>query len=231
MNHFMDLLGEALAEAKVRKATDGDLSDPLVMEAEVEEIEESDDVATDRPAARSTRKDAEAKDDFASTPERSVLHLEWLDGIFWRELTAIEDRAVAMGDIVHLLPLAERGRDLAIRLVDEITDRQWLADDAHADHPLALLANSVVKAATTLMSMLDAEDWPPPLEFCEASILHLSFAHRNLAEADRALATCAKKSLADRDWLENVRRDVADLREETDSTIVDLRVLVERGFE
>lgn len=232
MTGFMD----TLAEASDAAASEGaDRAAAPQTEEEADRALHRNDILTDRIRARMEREGEEA--DFEQivkeeteriASETNEYGIEWMDDTvdFASELEMdLDSEALDIDE--H--PLVERARELALQLFEAKRDGQWVPEGAPEDHPAAYLVESVAKAGAKLAGALDLQDWPPALDQCGMIVARLKRARVHLDDAITALESCQEQKLIDFGIMGVVIVEVADIANEADEIIAELRARLEAG--
>ncbi|MCX6956164.1 MAG: hypothetical protein NTV51_28855 [Verrucomicrobia bacterium] len=246
MDGFMQRLGGADGPAVAEGPAWNDRAPQS--EAEAEKMQEESDLLADRINARIEREGPNAdyekildeelerrrreRGEAPLTPEQEAERDEWLEEANRAAEEAMkhpDPEADAELDRKH--PLAEQAFDLSVRLMQEPQARGWVPDDATEEHPLIELGGSTMKAGAKFAGALDGEDWPPPVEFCAATIVRLKRAREFLDDALRAVEMCTQQALGEPAWVDGVRRELTAMAHACDALIAELRARLERGHD
>jgi hypothetical protein len=70
-------------------------------------------------------------------------------------------------------PLAERARELTLRVMRDRDANDWVPEGATVEHPVEDLVGSIMKAGGKMAGALDGRNWPPSVDECGLSIAWL----------------------------------------------------------
>lgn len=165
------------------------------------------------------------------TPEEEAEGEKWIEALNRAAEEVAGDPAAPEFEERPPHPLAERARDLSVRLMREIEARGWVPDDAQREHPVAELEGAAMCAAGKLAGALGGFDWPPGVDQCGLTISWLKRARGYLDDALLAADTCEAEQLTEPVWLAATRSEVAALAAEVDALVAALRARLARGFD
>ena len=125
-------------------------------------------------------------------------------------------------------PLVERARDFALRVLRDVEARGWMPKNAHREHPVRQLYESLMCIGPKLAGTLN-RDWPPPLFFTAHAIVRLKKALGFVEDSLLAAECCAEQNLTDAAWLAEVVRETKSLGDEIEAHIAEQRARLEEG--
>jgi len=228
---------------------DGDESwkrDEPLSEAEADELMADSDRLTDRLMARlneaGDNADLEAileeelerrraeSERRPLTPEEEAERSAWIQEINAAAADIAND-PVFQEDLERCHPLAERARDLTLRLMALRDSASWAPKDAGAEHPAIDFVNSMMKAGGKLAGALDGRDWPPTIEDCALCISWLKRARGYIDDALMAADFCRERQLVPLTELSELISETQAIHRDTSALIEELRERLSRGFE
>jgi hypothetical protein len=172
------------------------------------------------------------------TPEEVAERQEWID-----EMNALAEEAMedfesekwkggdSTGAQRH--PFVEECTDLAVEAYRDVNKAGWIPEDAHGEHPLLELINSVSSASAKLAGALGTanrfEEWPPDALIAGDVLVRLKKSRAYWRDALRALDSAEEEGLATPQWRHRMRINVSDKLAETQDLIRDVRESLETG--
>ncbi|QYM78998.1 hypothetical protein K0B96_17100 [Horticoccus luteus] len=236
---------ETNAESSGAEEDEGEWSEKPETEAEAEARQARSDLLADRIAARLEREGEDA--DYESileeeidrlrrergepdpTPEQLAENAAWIEEANRAAEEALanpDPEAAAELDFRH--PLVERAAALHSGLYHQANGENWLPENAGQEHPVRELLDATMMAGAKLAGALNSREWPPPLECCAGAIVRLKKAREYLDDALRAAESCQEEKLLTSRHLGPVVVELADLAQETDDFIAELRAKLAR---
>lgn len=217
---------ETEEEAEARRARSDLLADRIAARLEREGEEADYERILEEELDRLRRERGEPE----PTPEQLARNAEWIE-----EANRAAEEALANPDpeaaaeLKYRHPLVERAAELHSGLHHHATDENWLPEDAGPEHPVGELLDATMIAGAKLAGALNGREWPPPVEFCAATIVRLKKAREYFDDALRAAESCQEEKLLTPQHLGPVVVELADLAQETDGLIAELRAKLARG--
>lgn len=164
------------------------------------------------------------------TPEEEDERAAWIEEINAAAAEIAQDHSFHE-ELDRCHPLAERARELTLRLMALNDAEKWTPKDASSEHPVADLVSSMMKAGGKLAGALDGRNWPPELEDCALCISWLKRARSYLDDALVAADFCGDQHLVPQSVLADIVAEAQVIQRETCALIEDLRERLSRGFE
>jgi hypothetical protein len=168
------------------------------------------------------------------TPEQEEQRAAWIEEMnaaAQQALEEMETEAWKERSEPQRPELLDRAMDFSIQLRNDI--KEWLADDAIAEHPLREIAWGVQLAAVKIGGALGHdrdEPWPPDALFAGDSLVRLKKSRDCLRDALLAMDSADQENLAPAAWRIATRREIAEILGEVQLLIQDLReVLKDEG--
>jgi len=232
MTDFMDTVTEA---ADAAASEDVDWNASPMSEDEADLALHRNDILTDRIHARMEREGEDA--DLGQIIKEEIERLDGPTskaGSGWKE--SLPDFALELGDgfegdefVDFEHDLVERAQELAVQVLQEKRDKEWVPEGAMEEHPAAYLLESVTKAGAKLAGALNGQVWPPRIENCGMIIARLKRARVYLDDAITALESCQEQKLIDFAAMGVILVEVIDIAKEADAIIAELRARLKDG--
>jgi hypothetical protein len=205
-------------------------------EAEAEAAQREHDKLLDRINARIEREGADA--DYEKILEEELDRL-------WRERgeeppSAIDEQRLGewMADMSHAAeesesgeaaefghkhPIAERAKELVIRLRRDARGRGWVPPGSTEEHPVQMLVLAATQAGAKFAGALNGGAWPPDVYVCAGKIVRLKRARGFIEDALLAAESCREQHLVDAVWLSSVVKELSELAGACDALVAELR--------
>lgn len=251
MTIFMERLGMAMSQPAGNLDDEDDDLPQSLEEAQADAEDARMQLLLDRVTARLEREESEpekfdqiyaeerarlmrerGEKDPELTPEQLEERRQWIEEMNAIAMESLDEMEADKwkgpeGFDEERHPLVEECSDLAVAIHHEIDAGNWLAEDAHREHPLWEIMNGVSSASAKLAGALGmtsrSDEWPPDPIIAGNVIVRLKKARSYLRDALNALDSAEEEALATPKWRHQTRIKIIDILAQTDDLLREAR--------